>query len=533
MTTAISECASFPNNPVEKADAASRLAIDHINGIGTEHPGTTFPLLPDTANSALFNRDTRLVANQSGLFQESRLPGHSQFQQVGIEDIFLHYYQRRETEYVCRERMQQGQEHCFSGNLVRTVLEDKVVMFPEGSRIPVVGLGSLSPLPLFQDGDLVELCGYDELYNIFALKAFRLGAQPVVYLPFRPMHSGIGRLETDMERTPNVLFDEALPCILNRPPPYDKLTFIYLGSDWESIRWPAPCGLSYGMVFHLADTERTDRRRRERLLRIIASAASQGIRLGVMMEGATPKANGEPIVSRSWMSQEAFIKDCKDRGMPIPNILEPSCLLVETGHSRIPGLPLFGSNGPVTAIAVQKGLEPRVALARIVKAFQKKTFFGPQIHFLLVVPDDYVWEAKRAVESSGLSLEMTTIQRIATPELFNQAMHKAQANALLMYGFKQNENCKDITRILGWCDKRGVPVGCISFGESNELNAGDYYLYDNVFEAKMKKNGEVEFLIKHPASNHDDRICLDADGMEIAAAKSILGMFRPGWEDIW
>jgi hypothetical protein len=509
MTTAISD-ASFHDNPVDKADAASRLTIDHINGIGTEHPGTTFPLLPDTQNSALATCNIKVVATQTGFYQESGQPGFPpRFQKICIEDVFLHYY-RRQTTYIFKERHLQGQEDCWCGNLVRTVLEDKLALFQEGSSIPVVGLGQLSSLPLFQEGELVELCGCDWQSNVFALRAFRLGADPAVLLPFKPTRPGIGQLEIDMERKPNVIFDEKALAVLSRPS--GKLTFIYLGDHWENIRWPAPCGLSYGIVVRPAANGEIDWRCRERLLNIIASAAGQGISLGVMVEDAVTKGNNGSVGPRSWKSREDFIKDCKDRGMPIPNILEPALLLLETRRSMIPCFPLFGSNGPHTGIGIQ-GLEPRMVLARVVKAIQRKASFGPQMHFLLVVPDDFVWEAKRAMASSGLSLEMKTLQEIATPELFNQAMHKARANASLLYGFKQNENGKDITKILNWCENRGVPACCIYFGKDNNINKYDYYLYDNVFEALKKNEDYVEFRLKHP-EGHTYSFCLDADGLE-------------------
>ncbi|MBR4124765.1 MAG: hypothetical protein IKR13_01050, partial [Victivallales bacterium] len=168
--------------PVARADAASRLTIAAINSIGTDHPGTTLPLLPDPAgNRAILNAYNRLVMCQNGLFLESisQFGCPPEFSPVSVEYVFSLFYNSRSTLYVCHERHLDTQNPtvCFQGNFTRVVLEDyPATVQPEGSLVPVVGLGQLWSLPTFDRTGLIEWCACDSFGNVFALKGFRLGS---------------------------------------------------------------------------------------------------------------------------------------------------------------------------------------------------------------------------------------------------------------------------------------------------------------------------------------------------------------------
>ncbi len=507
--------------PVARADAASRLTIAAINSIGTDHPGTTLPLLPDPAgNRAILNADNRLVMCQNGLFLESmnsQFGCQTEFSPVSVEYVFSFFYNSRSTLYVCHERHLDTQNPtvCFQGNFTRVVLEDyPATVQPEGSLVPVVGLGQLRSLPVFDSAGLVEWCTCDNLGNVFALKGFRLGSCcNYDLMPFKPTHPGIGRLKPVTGRTPEVILDtDPLFVLANQA----NLTFINLCNGLTGMDWKVLKGHTTGIVSH-ENNGLADWQRRERLLAILANAASQGVTPGIVMAKARPD---DGKVTLEWNPHADFIDKCKLMGMAIPAALTPATMLLERkSPSKQPPFPFPHTNGSTVAFDVQPNLPASLALARIVRAASVSRCMWWTV-ILLIIPDDLVYPARRAL-SDDANVKLVTAEKVTSVELFNRAVHEAKADVVLMFGFKINTNASYIQRILQWGAERPVPIGCIYFGDNNNLNADDYYLYDTVFNVstppKNAKAGLVQFLRKHP--DNSAKLCLDANGKTVDEAR--------------
>lgn len=514
-------CVTSRQSPVERADAASRLTIHAINSIGTAYPGTTLPLLPDTAeNSALINASNRLTVTPYGLFLESRQPqgyqpqGYYQpstFFQVPVEFVFSHFYNFREVVYVCRERHLEHASDVFQGNFFRVVYEDcPATLHPEGSPIEVVGLGQLKSLPVFDSSGLVEWCACDSDGNVFALKGYRLGScQNYELMPFKPTRPGIGPLKPVKGRTPEVILDTDPLFVLENPKA--NLTFINLCNGLTGMDWKVLKGHTTGIVSRKAD-DLTDWQQRERLLDILASATSQDVKLDIWNTSVE-----DNLASLVLQSHDNFLEECRLMGMSLPPSLKPHTLLLEQKtSSRKARFPYFTDDGSVVGFDVQNGLASSVALARIIIILARVAGW---CNILVIFPDDLAYEVKRALFPE-VTVELCPASAITSVERFNRAVHEAKADVVLMFGFKINTNASYIQRILQWGAERPVPIGCIYFGDNNNLNADDYYLYDTIFNVstppKNAKAGLVQFLRKHPDSA---KLCLDENGKTVDEAR--------------
>ena len=477
---------------VEQADAASRLTIEEVNSIGTEKTGISLPLIPSVDGKKSIASYGCWISTDLGVYNERHDQNQApQLSLFDVESIFEHFYHERSPIYNCQERGLESKplESLAHGPFMRRVCEDEEVerVRLNGGCIYCATLGWLHSLPIVaSDNSLVEWDACDEFGNVYALKAFHfVGDQYNKFLfPFRPSVSGIGELQIDLHRTPQIILNPFTMFVIRHPKA--RHTWLSLrngfGMDWSPLKgWT--CGL-------WCNGSTDDWNEREMILSILAHAAEQGVSLSLVDETQV-------------IEQDDFVAKCKSMGMDIPSILSKHNLLVQKSVPSLDnsGLPLFWGNGPVTVFSMQKSGLLNRAFAEIDKNIQK--------NYLLVIPEDSCYRWRRTIqeldklEGRQHSRNLVTDNNLSDDKAFRRAVSESRAEIVLMAGYRQGKDTC-IHKVLNWCGECGLPVGVFYDGDGNEVNEDDFCLYDNVFNVsrvphdKQSQQQELSFGRRKP-----------------------------------
>ena len=498
---------------VERYYAASLLTIDGINSIGTSQVGATLPVIPDNTlrRSAIIDAGNRLRATENGIMREwEDQSGRRRLTPVVLYTVYCDFLYLGSPIFKCCERKNLKRSlDCWNGYISRIVREDTMVFdhYHEGEKVTYIGPGCLTSLPLLNRTELVEWDACDDFGNVFALKLFRVGLHQEVLFPFKPKRPGIGKLKIVQKRTPQILLDPDALSVIERP--LNELTFVNLCSNLKEMDWTVLRGHTSGIISRPVEGQ-NEWQRHEHLLRILASAAKQGISLGVMYVKNTKNDNGAPDLSKKWFAKEVFVQECIEMGMPLPQELVSSTLLLSMNRSQADArMSPFDNSSPVIAFKVLDKVRSNLVVDRIVRAIGSTT----STPLLIICPEKSVYEVRRAI-SAPCGWELTTEHKITHAEVFNRAVSESKARAVLMCGFLLNEHSLLIKNVLEWASERGIPVGCIYYGKGNELQQEDFYLYDNVFEVSQK-NDNIELRCKHPKNQKAFRITQDGEIVEV------------------
>ncbi len=485
MTDAVTRH-SYSTPTVEKIDATSRVMITILNAIGTEESSSIVQMFADSPYSSILDWGYRLVYSAiDGVLQESKQNGQPPFIiREDLNELFHRIGSIRSPTYI--RSILDLDELCLDnlqGNIKRFVYEDVIAKnMIDGYSLPVVGVGQLQALPLWNDGELVSLNACDSYGNIFEIKEFRIGMQQPFCLAFKPSQSGIGALKpqnTGRDRLRIRLEANSLAVINNTQ---EKLTYVNC-CNLENMDWTVLRGYNCEIAVRTNDGL-NEWQRDERLLSIIAHAARQGIELGVYM-GEYDEETATYDIFSSKYTHEEFVRKCQMEGLEIPSeLVSYGNLFIEMNQSskeKPRCLYIFGGNGPVTAFEVLKSTDQYKALNRLL-------IVDKGLPKLLIIPDDLSFDVKRTLMKDVHEyVQVCTKQKLTSPEAFNRAAHQAKALAVYLFGFNLTEDKNFLKQIMEWGLERKISVSCVFFGQTTTIQSTDCYLFDSIFHVEEVK----------------------------------------------